>query len=29
MQIPNAVWLSIIATAQMVITQTYPDYWWN
>ena len=29
MQIPNAVWLSIIATAQMIITQTYPDYWWS
>jgi hypothetical protein len=28
-QIPNAVWLSIIAAAQMLVNTNFPDYWWS
>lgn len=28
MQVPNALWLSLIAAVQMVVSQVYPDAWW-
>lgn len=29
MQIPNALWLSIIAAIQLVVNQNYNDLWWT
>jgi hypothetical protein len=29
MQVPNAVWLSIIAAVQMIVSSQFPDYWWS
>lgn len=29
MQIPNALWLSIIAAVQLVVNQQFPDQWWT
>ena len=29
MQVPNALWLSIIAAVQLVVNQNYSDLWWT